>query len=568
MHSAAVPASVATAALAPVIDSSLSKRPYLVRVEYAVYIAVAAGLNVLALRRMYDHSYDPRSLALSKHQLSPPWFFPGTFSGVDLSDTQLASFLQNLPLLSVVLAIYVGISRFVRNAAPSLHVPTQLALNSLVLYYMHGPTCIFMLVLYGINYGWTKMHDRVPFAAYYGLAWIFHVAILFSNDIHKGYKFEHFHPALRWLDEGGTGIMRWHVVFNMSTLRMLGYNYDVWEAHRNGDAVRVEQEAKHARTCVDCAETRAPCHRLRTAVPRPLAEYGLVNYLAYITYVPLYIGGPLTSFNAFMSHIHVPQKAFDLPKAARYFGRATNAFFLMILFLHIAHMSTLRRDDDAFARMTIGDKCYYGILFLAFLWLKFNMIWKFFRLVGIADGIESPEDMQRCFSNTTTVGGFWRDWHASFNQWIVRYMYVPMGGSKVKVIGIFPIFIFIAIWHDIELHLLWWAGIMCLAFIPELVVGGWFNKNCKWMQPKPYYRHVCAIGGACSGMSLIIANMFGYGTGMSSAKGVEDLTGSLVALAAIAVYLFSTNNISIYERVLRSEDEQRRKLACGLVKGY
>merc|ERR1712146_98956 len=139
-------------------------------------------------------------------------------------------------------------------------------------------------------------------------------------------------------------------------------------------------------------------------------------------------------------------------------------------------------------------------------------------------------------------------------------------GQQGEGVAIVPIFLFIAVWHDIELHLLWWAGIMVIAFIPELVVGAWFAKKCKWMRDRPYYRHVQALGCAMSTLSLVVANLFGYGTGMSSAKGVEGMAGSAFAVVWTVIFLFSTSNLGLYERTVRAEDELRRKVQVGLIK--
>lgn len=38
----------------------------------------------------------------------------------------------------------------------------------------------------------------------------------------------------------------------------------------------------------------------RTAVAHPLDTYSFKNYIAYILYPPLYIAGPILSFNDFM----------------------------------------------------------------------------------------------------------------------------------------------------------------------------------------------------------------------------------------------------------------------------
>lgn len=48
--------------------------------------------------------------------------------------------------------------------------------------------------------------------------------------------------------------------------------------------------------------------------------------------------------------------------------------------------------------------------------------------------------------------GFWRGWHASFNRWLVRYLYVPLGGSRRRALVIWPIFFFVALWHDLEVR--------------------------------------------------------------------------------------------------------------------
>eukprot|EP01043_Picozoa_sp_COSAG02_P084547 COSAG02_NODE_22360_length_755_cov_0.923780_2_plen_81_part_01 len=35
--------------------------------------------------------------------------------------------------------------------------------------------------------------------------------------------------------------------------------------------------------------------------------------------------------------------------------------------------------------------------------------------------------MSRWMTDNYTLRGFWRGWHCSFNRWLVRYIYVPLG---------------------------------------------------------------------------------------------------------------------------------------------
>lgn len=151
---------------------------------------------------------------------------------------------------------------------------------------------------------------------------------------------------------------------------------------------------------------------------------------------------------------------------------------------------------------------------LNFMWLKFFLIWRYFRfwsLVGFLgitfflihvdfrvtfgienvlstnksmqiNGIAPPENMPRCVNNCHSLESFWKNWHASFNKWLVRYMffsfswtlvsvifaicycstgqclliffiryvYIPLGGSQKKLLNVWVVFTFVAVWHDLE----------------------------------------------------------------------------------------------------------------------
>ena len=46
--------------------------------------------------------------------------------------------------------------------------------------------------------------------------------------------------------------------------------------------------------------TTTPDERARTTTPHPDAVYNFRNYITYILYPPLYIAGPIMTFNDFM----------------------------------------------------------------------------------------------------------------------------------------------------------------------------------------------------------------------------------------------------------------------------
>ncbi|KAG7668807.1 hypothetical protein KSW81_003826 [Nannochloris sp. 'desiccata'] len=163
---------------------------------------------------------------------------------------------------------------------------------------------------------------------------------------------------------------------------------------------------------------------------------------------------------------------------------------------------------------------------LTFMWLKFAVFWRTFRLAALLEGIDPPENMVRCFANNYDIEGFWKGWHSSFNRWLVRYMYVPLGGTRFRFLIIWPIFLFVAVWHDLEWRLITWAWIICAAFLPELLVktmasSSKFDK----LRHTRVYRAGAALFAAVNCAGLMAANMIGFVVGVD---GMSDLFTQLM----------------------------------------
>jgi D-alanyl-lipoteichoic acid acyltransferase DltB (MBOAT superfamily) len=85
------------------------------------------------------------------------------------------------------------------------------------------------------------------------------------------------------------------------------------------------------------------------------------------------------------------------------------------------------------------------------------------------DGLDPPENMVRCMANNYSPLGFWRSWHRSFNLWIVRYLYIPLGGAHRLIATSVLIFTFVALWHDLSPRLLAWGWLVVLFILPEVM---------------------------------------------------------------------------------------------------
>ncbi|EKX41640.1 hypothetical protein GUITHDRAFT_49807, partial [Guillardia theta CCMP2712] len=126
--------------------------------------------------------------------------------------------------------------------------------------------------------------------------------------------------------------------------------------------------------------------------------------------------------------------------------------------------------------------------------------------------------MKRCVNNNYSFSGFWRQWHASLNAWIIRYMYIPLGGRKTQASqgdkrrasfwNVWVIFTFVGLWHDLMWRWLAWAWLNCTFFCLELAVTALGeSKACEGWRRSRWWRYILALCGSMNISFLVIANL-------------------------------------------------------------
>jgi len=204
-----------------------------------------------------------------------------------------------------------------------------------------------------------------------------------------------------------------------------------------------------------------------------------------------------------------------------YLVRFLICILTMEFILHFMYVVAIK-DSVAWQGDSVAEVSMIGMWNLIIVWLKLLIPWRFFRLWALLDNIDPPENMVRCMANNYSTLGFWRSWHRSYNLWIVRYIYIPLGGAKNLVSVTVLIFTFVALWHDLSFKLLAWGWLICLFILPELVAQYLLPQRKygdQW-----WYRHLCAVGGVFNILLMMTANLVGFviGTG-----GISYLLGQL-----------------------------------------
>ncbi|ANB13177.1 Gup1p [Sugiyamaella lignohabitans] len=311
---------------------------------------------------------------------------------------------------------------------------------------------------------------------------------------------------------------------------MVSYNIDYLEAKRrpsspplkknNGSTSSKESAGGTVNTPPSVTE------RERVETSRPMEEYNWLNYVAYTTYAPLYLAGPILTFNDFMFQSRTTLVySINFKRISMYAIRFAFCLLTMEVLLHYTYVVAISQ-----TRAWTGDTPFQISMIALFnlnvIWLKLLLPWRLFRLWAMLDRIDPPENMVRCVNNNYSAILFWRSWHRSFNRWIIRYVYIPLGGSKRTLLNSLIVFMFVAIWHDIQLRLLLWGWLVVLFILPEVLASLLFPAK-KWGS-NSIYRHLCAIGGVANVWMMMIANLVGFCVGLD---GVSEMLHDMIYTA-------------------------------------
>jgi protein-cysteine N-palmitoyltransferase HHAT len=430
-----------------------------------------------------------------------------------------------------------------------------------------------------------------------------------------------FGQRYAWLDQQEhagwlKGVMRWHICYNITVLRMLSFALDLhWS--------KLEKKKEKEKKEVSIESSQEATAKIRQTTPLPSSsDYNLLFALAHALYPPLYIAGPIITYQDFVWQFlnssgcaggggdrkignvssSLTAKKVDVIKKGG-IDKGTSTKTPEETAPHLPPPTTTRTTKSTVSTLTIATSYIWRLLadilciellthcmyfnsiavhkigkryarhgleynapevgltawwVLTFMWLKFSIFWRTFRLSALLEGIDPPENMVRCFANNYDIEGFWKGWHSSFNRWLVRYMYVPMGGTKFRFLIIWPIFLFVAIWHDLEWRLISWAWIICAVFLPELLVKK-LARSLKFdkIRHKKTFTAIAALFAAVNCAGLMMVNMVGFVVGVD---GMSDLFKQLIEspryLLGVLVSFYCAMHLNFHWRDKESERDR------------
>jgi alginate O-acetyltransferase complex protein AlgI len=195
-------------------------------------------------------------------------------------------------------------------------------------------------------------------------------------------------------------------------------------------------------------------------VQAPLTRFW--DYQLYIILFPKLIAGPIGRYHEIADQI-VDRRAFET---------ADNRFLGMFRFIiglakKVLIANVLGAEVDrifALGPMNITTPtAWIGIVAYSFQ-IYYDFSGYSDMAIGIAKmlGFTFPENFNNPYTSRN-ITEFWRRWHMTLGRWMKDYLYIPLGGSRVKTktrlfFNLWLVFLISGLWHGAAWNFIIWGG--------------------------------------------------------------------------------------------------------------
>jgi len=218
-------------------------------------------------------------------------------------------------------------------------------------------------------------------------------------------------------------------------------------------------------------------------VHKPLRNFW--DYQLYIILFPKLIAGPIIRFHDFADQIYDHHANDTTENRLRGLYR-----FFIGLGKKVLIANVMGASSDAIFAMPYDHlntaTAWIGALSYTFqIYFDFSGYSDMAIGLGLMMGFRFPENFNNPYS-AVSITDFWRKWHITLGSWMRNYLYIPLGGNKVKTklrlyFNLWFVFLASGLWHGAAWGYIAWGAYHGFFLVLErLFLGKWLAKLGKW----------------------------------------------------------------------------------------
>ena len=198
-------------------------------------------------------------------------------------------------------------------------------------------------------------------------------------------------------------------------------------------------------------------HYIQDSHRNNIREHSLIEFLAYMTFFPTYLVGPINLFPEFLMNLR--RRAWDSNKFSKGLERFFYGYVVLIIFDNY-FVNHVIRDWVSIQNSHSGNT---GALILqsAYMWLDLYVRFSAYSSIAIGvsamAGFQIPENFNYPFL-ATNIREFWQRWHISLTGWCREYIFIPIAAvTRKPFVAIGATMITIGVWHELSIRYILWG---------------------------------------------------------------------------------------------------------------
>ena len=238
------------------------------------------------------------------------------------------------------------------------------------------------------------------------------------------------------------------------------------------------------------------------------AQKDLISFGAYVSLFPQLIAGPIVRYVDVARELEHRTHSFE--KIAYGLRRFLIGLSKKILLANnLGLLIELFRDSG---EKSVVFYWMYGIAFMLHIYFDFSGYSDMAIGLGSVFGFNFPENFNYPYLSKS-VTEFWRRWHMTLGSWFRDYVYIPLGGSRVKksrwILNILVVWMLTGLWHGAAWNFVLWGLLFAVMLLLE--------KQLPFQKLPGFLRHVYVL--------LIVMLSFVLFNAADLRQAVSDLGG-------------------------------------------
>jgi alginate O-acetyltransferase complex protein AlgI len=199
----------------------------------------------------------------------------------------------------------------------------------------------------------------------------------------------------------------------------------------------------------------------------------LVDYAMYILMFPQLIAGPIVRFNEVADQIEDRRKNETAENRIAGLFRFVTGLAKKVLIANVMGAEADRIFAMNAAEMGAGT-AWIGVLAYAFqIYFDFSGYSDMAIGLGRMMGFKFPENFNNPYISQS-ISEFWRRWHMTLGRFMRDYLYIPLGGSRVKsprrlYLNLWLVFLISGLWHGAAWNFVVWGAFHGLFLIADRI---------------------------------------------------------------------------------------------------